>query len=512
MADQDPTSKRVEGLTKLFNAVIFGRRELKSAANGNRFLEAVCAQKDSSKCVEQLIAAPNALSAISTSFRLNPNASFINDHATPVLHYLSHPSVKQLYAGQFLHRVLEQIVEPPTFWNTFVEAHNARILTPESTHAFAWLLLELLQDRSEDALDVRNVAQRVTDNESLINAQSLDVRNLGQKIKHVLESTSNDDPDGPGGRHDNDFADFRQVQILPTPDEFASKDTPFYRRANEIKSVELGQRGLVHLDNTFRLLREDFLGELRSDFQIAIGQKKGRRKVVLEKLRLEGVDCGLVNKRKPCSLRFECMEDIPQLRGITGTADRKRRVTEKKSLLKHQSLGCLISCGTIVAFASVERNEDLLAQQPSIVVLRLAEAHSLGKVLRACKLSQDMQFVLVDTAVFAYEPVLKCLQSMSELPLEEQILNLTPGSGEMLSGVQPVDMINSIRDSWNNDLQGIIGANSPIRLDQAQAESLITGLAKRLSMIQGPPGELCLSSFRFKTFFVCFRQTSTLLP
>jgi hypothetical protein len=489
MADQEAASKRAAGLNKLFNAVVFGNRDLKSVADANRFLEALCAQDEVSKCIEALIAAPHGLSAVAKSFRFSPDSTFLNGPATAVIHQLSHPSVKQLYAGQFLNRVLEQIVQPPTFWNTFVEAHNARILTPEGTHAFAWLLLELLHSRSEDIPDVREIALRLTNNESLINSESLDVRNLGHKIKHVLESTSADSVDGPGGRNDNDHADFRKVKILPTPDEFASSEQPFYRRADAVQSVEVEQRGRAHLDNQFRLLREDLLGELRSDFQIATGQKKGRRKLVLEKLQFVGVDCGSASRRKPCSLKFVCTGDLLQLRNIKGVAARKKYVQDNKNLLKHQSFGCLISNGNIVGFASVERNEDLLAQEPSIAVLRIADATSFGKVLTICKTNQDLQFVQVDTAVFAYEPILKCLQSMDELPLEEQLLNLKPGSGEALSGIQPSRIINAIRENWQNDLQNIVGTSRPVQLDLAQVESLLTGLAKRLSLIQGPPGK-----------------------
>ncbi|KAF2030476.1 P-loop containing nucleoside triphosphate hydrolase protein [Setomelanomma holmii] len=488
MADQEAVAKRVAGLTKLYNAIIFGHRELRSAADANRFLEALCAQEDISKVVENLVAAPEALSAVAKAFRFSADATFINGLATSVLLHLSHPSVKQLYGGQFLHRVLEQITQPPTFWNTFVEAHNARILTPVATHAFAWLLLELLHLRSEDAPDVRDVAHRVTNNASLVNSDSLEVRNLGHKIQHLLASTSTDSADGPGGRHDNDFADFRRIKILPTPDEFASSENPFYRRAHDIQSCEVASRGHAHLDNQFRLLREDLLGELRSDFQIATGQKKGRRRTVLKNLNLIGIECGTASKRKPCSLKLQCADDIPQLSRFQDAATRKKHVSEAKNLLKHQSLGCLVSNGSIVAFTSVERNEDLLAQLPAVIVLRVADEGSFSKVLKACKLSRDLTFVQVDTAVFAYEPVLKRLQSMSELPLEEQILNLTPGSGEALSGTQPSSIINLIRESWEGDLQDVIGTSAPVRLDLAQAESLLTGLAKRLSLIQGPPG------------------------
>jgi hypothetical protein len=489
MADQEANAKRVAGLTKLFNAVIFGHRALRSAADGNRFLEALCAQEDVSKAVENLVAAPEALGAVAKAFRFSADTTFINGAATSVILHLSHPSVKQLYAGQFLHRVLEQITQPPTFWNTFVEAHNARVLTPAGTHAFAWLLLELLHSRSDDSLDVHDVAQRVTNNESLIKSDSLEVRNIGQKIKHVLASTSSDCAEGPGGRHDNDFADFRKIKVLPTPDEFASTERPFYRRAHDVQECEVERRGLMHLDNQFRLLREDLLGELRSDFQIATDQKKGRRKTVLKDLKLVDIECGTVSKRKPCSLKLQCANDIPQLAQLRDVATRKKYVTENKNLLKHQSLGCLISNGSIVAFATVERNEDLLAEIPAVVVLRVADNSSFCKVLKACKLSHNLDFVQVDTAVFAYEPILKCLQSMSVLPLEEQILNLSPGSGEVLSGIQPSRIINAIREKWEGDLQDIIGTQAPIILDLAQAESLLTGLAKRLSLIQGPPGK-----------------------
>ncbi|KAL5119739.1 hypothetical protein ACEQ8H_002345 [Pleosporales sp. CAS-2024a] len=482
MVEPDGAAKRAAGLTKLFNAVISGRRHLKSAADANRFLEAICTQVDVAKCVEQLIAAPNGLGAVAMAFR------FINGPATAVLHHLAHPAVKALYAGQFLHRVLEKIVEPPSFWNTLVEAHDARVLTSDGTHAFAWLVLELLHGHSEDVKNVRDVAHRITDDQSLIKSDSLEVRNIGHKIKHVLQSTCADAVGGPGGRHDNDFANHRQIKILPTPDEFASSETPFYRRAMDVKSAEAEIRGLTHLDNQFRLLREDLLGELRSDFQNAIGQKKGRRKFSLENLRLLGVQCGPPTKRKPCSLRLECEEDIPQLRHVDGAAARKKYVSVNKNLLKHQSFGCLISNGVIVAFATVERDEDLLSRKPPVAVLHVADASSFAKVLKAAKLGQKIRFVQVDTPVFAYEPVLKCLQQMADLPLEEQLLNLTPGSAEALSGIQPTKIINRICDNWEHDLQSLLGASSSIRLDRAQADSLLAGLAKRLSLIQGPPG------------------------
>ena len=486
MADPD---KRAARLQQLFNDVVHGKREVKNAADGDRFLEALCAQTDVSKCVEVLIAAPAGLGTIARAFRLSNSSTFINGHATSAILRLSDPSLKQLYGGQFLHRIIEAIVNPPSFWNAFVDLHDGRGLTPEGSHAFAWLVLELLLLRSEDVPDVRAIAERVTDNGSLINSEVLDVRNLGHKIKHVL-GTTNDTDDGPGGRHDNDHADFRQIKILPTPDEFASNATPFYRRADEIDAVITGERGLMHVDNQFRLLREDLLGELRSDYQIAIGQKKGKKKTVLSNLQFAGIDCGSITRRKPCLLKLRCANDIPQLKNIEDETSRKSHVTDprNKNLMKHQSLGCLVTNGRTIAFASVERDEIMLAKKPAIIVLRIADEASFRQALLACKSGADLSFVQVDTAVFAYEPILKCLQTITDLPLQEQLLNRHTDTEEATSGLQPQDIVDTISNRWQDNLQDVVGTDRPIKLDAAQTESLISGLTKRVSLIQGPPG------------------------
>jgi hypothetical protein len=436
-----------------------------------------------------VVASSHGLDAIASAFRFTGEGAFLNGPATSTLRYLSDPSLKTLYAGQFLRRVLEKIVDPPTFWNTLVEAHQAGTLSSEGTHAFAWLLLELISTHTDGQPDVRDTAAAVTKNESLITAPSLDVRNLGQQIKHVLESTSSDAVGGPGGRHDNDFVDFRRIKVLPTPDEFATMVKPFYRRADAIHSAPPEQQGLVHLDNQFRLLREDFMGELRNDFQIATGQKKGQRRFVLAGLQFEGVDCGTETRRKPCALKLRSKDDIPRMSQLKDLASRKKFIRENKNFIKHQSFGCLISEGIVLAFAHVDRNEDLLALSPPVIVLQIADAPSFSKVLIACKATTDLQFVQVDTAVFAFEPILKCLQSMRELPLEHQLLSIGSDPHQALSGIEPVQIVQDIRENWESDLQGVLSTPKDVHLDKAQAKSLIQGLTKRVSLIQGPPGK-----------------------
>jgi hypothetical protein len=188
-------------------------------------------------------------------------------------------------------------------------------------------------------------------------------------------------------------------------------------------------------------------------------------------------------------LKLTCTKVVSQLRRIKGITAREKYVAENRNLLKHQSFGCLISKGNIVAFATVERDEDQLAREPSVVVLRIADPSSLHKVLTECETRQDLQYVQGNTAVFAYEPILKCLQTMNELPLEEQVLHLTPDASEAVSGVRPSGIMAYIRGKWEKDLQYVIGTTQPVQLDLAQVESLLTGFARPLSLIQGPPGK-----------------------
>lgn len=488
MLKSEDTSGRTARLSKYFELVVRGKRELNTSADGSRFLEALCDEADVSKRLEAIIAAPKGLNACAKAVRFSLDQSFLIGASTDFLLYLSAPCLKQLASGHFLHHVLEAIVEPPSFWNALVDAHQNRQLTDRATQAFAWLLLEILSSHAEGLPDVRPVAQQVTDDVSFLASPELEVRNLGHRIKHVLNTTSTDLTQA-GGRHDNDFPDFRDIKILPTADEFTSTERPFYRTADAVASTELDVRAAVHLDNQFRLLRENLLGELRSDFQVATGQKKGSRKnFVIPGLQLEGVECGQISRRKACCLKLTCEKDIPQMARLKTSTERNRYVKDNKNFIRHQSFGCLIADGHVLAFATVERDETLLARSPPIIVLRIEDTEPFVKVLLAGKRSQDLSFVQVDTAVFAYEPILKCLQKITELPLKEQIVDLLPGSSMVEAGVMPADILDRIQSDCQKDLRDVLNIRKSVKLDQPQADSLITGLTKRVSLIQGPPG------------------------
>jgi len=72
----------------------------------------------------------------------------------------------------------------------------------------------------------------------------------------------------------DDFADFRKITTVLTAAELQSTALPFYRRWTEVKSVPSAERLRAHIDNMFRLLREDMLAEIRQELQLSLGIKK----------------------------------------------------------------------------------------------------------------------------------------------------------------------------------------------------------------------------------------------
>ncbi len=481
-------------LTKFLGQVLQGKRGIKNAADTKLFLEAICDQRDHQMCIEKLVASLQALSNLRSGLKFDVSPSFINQNIAPFIRYLSEPAVKQLCNGQYLRQLLLIFVEPPTLWNALIASYKSRLLTQDSVYAFAWLLLELISLPISSGVDILQDAESVATDGSLLESPSYEIRSLGHKIQHTLHTKSSkipiDPESAPGGRHDNDFADFRKIAIFPTTDEFLSTEKPFYRRADAISEAQPEHRIAMHLDNHFRLLREDMLAELREDLQIARGQKKGRRSaLVLRELSAVAIFCGDEKRWKPCALAVHCESGLEQLTTLL-PPKRKEFLQQNRGFLKHQSFGCIIRGSEIVAFANVDRNEDALIKEPPVVMLRILGDEAFKKALFALKLSGDLEFVLVDTPIFAYEPVLKCLQEKVDLPLAEELLTDSPTDGAPQSPLIPDFVVEQLKERSDGNVQHILGTAKTVTLDSSQMNSLIAGLVQPLSLIQGPPGKI----------------------
>ncbi|KAE8154703.1 P-loop containing nucleoside triphosphate hydrolase protein [Aspergillus avenaceus] len=487
-------SNRSGRLGKFFDLVIRGKRPVKTVENIKLLLEAILEKQDHAACVERIISSPEARSALQDGLRFNLSSEFLNQNVSPFISYLADPTVKQLCNGLFLQDLLTIIVEPRALWNAFMKAFQERRLSETSLHAFSWLVVELLSLPSVCQVDITSDAQKVVDDGSLLRSSSLDIRSYGHKIKHIIEVKSSAlpiDPDFcPGGRHDNDFSDYRQIAIYPTSDEFAATARPFYRRADEMTDLPVDKRIAAHLDNQFRLLREDMLYEIRDAFQIARGQKKKGRRLgtLIQGLTFVQVDFGDLKRLQPCTLAISCKFGLDTLTSMP-VKQRRSFLNDTPNYLRHQTFGCLMRQGEIISFCTFERDVNRLVLKPPVITLRIIGDDALGKTLSYFKMFDDIQFLIVDASTFAYEPILRCLQQKADLPLSKELLS---HEQDGLAGMSTVDLIPIVdklrRQDVNRDLKEILQTKSSIYLDQSQMESFLSGLTQTVSLIQGPPG------------------------
>jgi len=501
------STERNRRLFAFFKAALVGDRPISSSRDARLFVQAICNENVPSTCAEKIISSSHGLESLSTCVRVDLSAPFVTECTLPLLNYFSHPGIKDLDNGLLLQQLLVALASPPTLWKCLIQLHAEGAIPEEGLRPFMWLLSELLQLSPKTEIDVLEDGREVM--ARLARAQSTDqkTRELGYKIKNLLDLRTSTIPisssaHAPGGRHDNDFADFRQIAIYPTTDEFHSTQTPYYLTTREVFDADEDSRASVHLDNQFRMLREDLLGELREDFHVATGRKKGAKQgLVLGGLRPTSLDFGDEQRVKPCCLRVTCNEGLDMLKNKSDE-QRKKFWDDHPSFLKHQSFGVLCRGQDIFGFAFVDRDTQLLAQRPPVVALRFVDHRALCKTLLAFKTLDDIKLVLVNTPVFAYEPVLERLKEITELPFQEVLVNpSTLGTSEFSPGPRVLKAIDALRcvnkDKGGNavlpsgqDDGSPLYSNSGrlVTMDESQLESLIGALGSSVAPIVGPPG------------------------
>lgn len=431
---------------------------------------------------------------IQSSVRLNISASFINEHAARLLQYLQDPSLKCIDSGAILVRILTSIVEPPFFWDAFTQAFRSHALNPTASHAFAWLLFELVCFPRTTSAPYSALARSPDIMDLLLKSPDGETRILAQKIKHSLSLDPRDlhvDAEvRPGGRHDNDHADYRNISIMPTVDELLSRERPFIRTADFIDDPSMAPTlKALHVDNQFRLLREDMLGEIRKEIQILTGAKTGRHKgIIVHDLHLVGVDIETDRKgHRPWGVVLQPKNELPQLKKIE-PSKRKAYLMDNKQILRHGNIACLLVDNEPVAFPTIHRNVEELSKIPGKLIVQFQDDSTLANALSKLKIGHDIKVVQLDTAIFAFEPFLKQLQEMKELPLSEELLNWEEGDLLRAPSFQPTVVIEKLRERAERDLKNVIRVKKSVRLDASQMDSLCASLSQRVSLVQGPPG------------------------
>ena len=527
-------------LHKLFNSIVAGTTAL-TAQNNALFLESISSSPDPAEYVHAIIDSAVGLQVLRKSLTLDTSIAFLNNSAPMLLRALASPDMSTINGGSYIQKVIEYMVQPPTtFWDAFLRAFQANQLVPDAQESFAWLLLQLVLLPVNKAMPYDRLAQNPSIINTLLDSPRSGVRSIAAKIKHVVNHSGSTPRsellDGPGGRHDNDHSDFRQISILPTADELEfTSERAFLRRSSWLEDPATEENRLAtHIDNQFRLLREDMVGEIREEVQIALGKRSGKyRGVVIEGLVLKdlyykrfeddtdseddtdvhyggygGYGGGRnlfgenrVNRERdyqwvPWALTFECQNSSFWFKNCKDAKAREAFLKDNPRFLHHQSLTCLIADGEVVAFPSIVRDEKLLANERPIFVLRFDNAkQGITNALMRLPKAKHVKLIHIDTAVFSYEPILTALQMKRTLPLEREILFFRDGMVLDPPTHQPKAVVAAIKAAPTQNLQHFLDTPKPIHLDQAQADALINALSQRVALIQGPPGMLIVCRY-----------------
>lgn len=184
---------------------------------------------------------------------------------------------------------------------------------------------------------------------------------------------------------------------------------------------------------------------------------------------------------------FVCEKGLESLSGLSH-GQKKHFLKENLQFLRHHSFGCLTRQGEIISFGTLERDIDNLSLDPPQVVLQILGEAALEDTLLALRLYNDVDFLMVDAPVFAYEPILKCLQSKTDLALAKELLQHNRGDPAALSTLFSPSIVDQITAAGTTNIQHILKTTKPVSLETSQHESFLAGLKQSVSLIQGPPG------------------------
>lgn len=493
---------RNRALFAVFHKHVEGKSFITSKHEAELFMEAfdmLSTEKSPTYCVESIASNENGTEALRMLVRRDTSAESVNFIMERLMKHLADPRVKAINNGDFLNKILVALLAPPTFWLSLVCHLRAGKLSMASVQRFAWLCLEIVTAHCDELQLLYHNVSIIMNEKLLLESTEHPTRELAYRIEKVLKirtiSQAIDVDYSPGGRHDNDFADFRAIAILPTSDEVKAKDEPYLQRLADVFETPLESRPATYIDWLFRSLREDMLVDLREELAIAWGQKKGRRKCIsLGKLRISRQVHKEDHRLDPLSLSMSCEEGVSFPKRANSESSRKKYLANAGSFLKHGALGLLCSGHDIIAFGCVVREVDALVKNPPVVTIRFTTGIGLKRATEALLRDTEgkLRFYVVNTATFAYEPILKRLQQIDEIPLEAILLQPDTGQCSYMVPERLSMLLSKLRDALGEgkriDLAPILKSRRSLSVSGAQLESLINGLESPIGQIQGPPG------------------------
>ncbi|CAH0051204.1 unnamed protein product [Clonostachys solani] len=503
MASAQPISQRDAKLIQRFKSCLHGSKQIDSLQDAKHFFEAACIncrQESPSKTLEMIVSARNGLEALGAAARRSLSADFLAESVVPFLMQLQDPAVRNLGDGHFIEKALECLLIPASLWNVLVEGYTAKSLNEDALIVFAWLCFEVVSSRLPGLSAQKEEVRTLMKSSPLRDAKVHQARVYGYRIEKVISIHGVRAPVaaevyGPGGRHDNDFQDFHKISIYPTHDELLSKEKPYLQRLEDAFRFSGEDRAGAYLDWLFRQLREDMVADLKEETQISMGKKKGRgrSRPLFRDLSIKR-DTHAETRLKAFTVTLHCGIGMQSISNMP-KGKREKYLENPRAVFRHDSLAVLFSPSGMVAFGSMVKLNNALLNGEPVFGLQLKDKIALKNTVAMLLGPQRDQLALaiVESATFAYEPILRRLQSMNELPLEEPLLvrgfSQTPleHSDEFDLLVKRLSQSYDESGEVNFGPEVMIG-EKPLRLQGAQLKSFINGLSNPVAQIQGPPG------------------------
>eukprot|EP00736_Rhodelphis_marinus_P009799 Rmarinus@m.14001 len=501
-------------MAKFFDKVVKhkGKEAITSQRDAESFLRAVVEQKREPKEVLAGLSTEKGTEGTVQALSMNTSASFYKMFILPFFRFLGHRDFSMGTCKRPLERFLQKIATDPFFLQSLGEAilYNY-ISATDDIDVIGWFVLVILRNQENDDeklpyLDVLEAA--ITSRCSLALKKSIsNAARVNDEHRFRNPSLLSFQNASPGGRHANDKVDFRRIDIVPSMEEVRCQREPYLPRANDEPLFDDPVTCL--LDRQFRLVREDFVGQLREELQRRFGPNAGgaRGRKVLTNAYPCSVFAGDTNNRDSLGLilfTFDQPGPVPRAVRLqaqnagNNKAVRSVVIPECKKFWEDEtrwfadsSLVCCVRNGDPLCLATVSLRDPVrLATLEPTIGLHFGSESDLSIILQDMgKGIPSYELVQLSSAAFSYTPVLKRLQDMNSLPLEKQILS---GRNENLP-IHKFETLYDVADhvlmaNENTNLQHIFNTPDELRLDLSQRRAVGESLKRRVGLIQGPPG------------------------
>lgn len=409
------------------------------------------------------------------------------------------------------NRILIEIFVVPMLMETLVELQAATVLPTPSLGYLCGFLVAVsscfIEARRNDfvmemARQLKNLGHREAQTLS-----SLVLVNTEPKACQRTEATKESigvawvtDLIEPGGRHDNDHLNFRNVRIVPTAAELASEKRPWLPLSSGENNFESDPVTCL-IGNNFRLLREDAIFTMKEKIQEKYRPWSNARITDVDASVRDGmisfvVQCDSKSKNINWDISRSlshgtvvafCANDTPLFMGSITIRNADLDWLNAKGGPKFGVRFDLIGGDFRKALTAFIDN--------SVCSVATKRARtSDGGSAQAFDLGHTFDLIEVSSSFVTYRPILKSLQEMTSLPFVDEICHLrTPITAGPLNYLplelkMPDDKIcagHKLNLQSTTIIKDILSGTT---LDESQARALHHSLTSRLTLIQGPPG------------------------